>query len=51
MHKTYEKPSLKRVASLQNFTAAPPAYASYCDLVPSALLADLPEECETPPPR
>ena len=48
MLKIYEKPSLERVASLQKFTAAPPAYASYCDLIPSAL--ELSKECETPPP-
>ena len=43
MLKIYDKPSLTKVASLQKFTAA---YASYCDLVPSAL--ELPEECERP---
>jgi hypothetical protein len=50
MHKTYEKPSLELVASLQKFTAAPAPIASYCDYVGEApLTLAVPEdECEDP---
>jgi len=49
MLKIYEKPSLERVASLQKFTAAPPAYASYCDYASEALTLAVPEDaCEKP---
>ena len=44
--KIYDKPSLKRVASLQKFTAAQGPIPSYCDYPVGAALVDLPEDCD-----
>ena len=46
MLKIYDKPSLKRVASLQKFTAAQGPIPSYCDYPVGAALVDLPEDCD-----
>ena len=45
MLKIYERPSLKKVASLQKFTAER-SIPSYCDyVVGTAVATDLPDDC------
>jgi hypothetical protein len=50
MLKIYDKPSLKRVASLQKFTAAPAPIASYCDVffATAPQGSTTPDGCEKP---
>ena len=48
MLKTYDKPLLKRVGSLEKFTAATESIPSYCYdyLVSTEAVVDPPDECK-----